>query len=558
MDKHPELTFFSPQIDLKILPYIMTIQFSTKIFSQADLQSPKLLKSSLKSLLAISTDCLVLGYSKADFDSFSGTKGAKVKTGILAELDLLLGGSLGHVSTLGDLDGKQASVCILRAEKSWSANAVKAKRILLLGMGDLQSSADKSLLTYSKVARAGLKALSGGAIENALWFAPSFTLSKASETIAQEVRLTIQYAGDQAYRFGVRQPAMKFKAKDNADTFKHLVFGGNDATAKELKLAVEQGSAMVEGMNLAKDLGNLPPNICTPTYLGKTAQSLAKKAALKVEVLGLKQIEALGMGSFLSVAKGSETPPQFIVMRHQGGKVGEAPIVLVGKGITFDTGGISLKPGEAMDEMKYDMCGAASVIGTMYSAALMKLKKNVIGVVPTCENMPSGKATRPGDIVKSMSGQTIEILNTDAEGRLILCDALTYVERFKPKAVIDVATLTGACIIALGHVHSGVFSDDEALVNDLTKAGHDSLDTVWRLPLDAAYHEQLKSNFADVANIGGRPAGSVTAACFLSRFTEKYKWAHLDIAGTAWKSGAAKGSTGRPVPLLVNYLLEQK
>jgi leucyl aminopeptidase len=315
---------------------------------------------------------------------------------------------------------------------------------------------------------------------------------------------------------------------------------------------------MVEGMHLAKDLGNLPPNVCTPTYLGKAAQGLAKKTGLKVEVLGLKQIEALGMGSFLSVAKGSETPPQFIVMRHQGGKAGEAPIVLVGKGITFDTGGISLKPGEAMDEMKYDMCGAASVIGTMYATALMKLKKNVIGVVPTCENMPSGKATRPGDIVKSMSGQTIEVLNTDAEGRLILCDALTYVERFKPKAVIDVATLTGACVIALGHVHSGLFSEDEELVSALTKAGQASLDTVWRLPLDAAYHEQLKSNFADVANIGGRPAGSVTAACFLSRFTEKYKWAHLDIAGTAWKSGAAKGSTGRPVPLLINYLLEQK
>jgi leucyl aminopeptidase len=351
---------------------------------------------------------------------------------------------------------------------------------------------------------------------------------------------------------------MKFKVKDKPDSFKHLIFAGNAACTAALKEAIEEGSAMVEGMHLAKDLGNLPPNICTPTYLGKTAQGLAKKTNLKVEVLGLKQIEALGMGSFLSVAKGSETPPQFIVMRHQGGKAGEAPVVLVGKGITFDTGGISLKPGEAMDEMKYDMCGAASVIGTLYAAALMKLKKNVIGVVPTCENMPSGRATRPGDIVKSMSGQTIEILNTDAEGRLILCDALTYVERFKPKAVIDIATLTGACVIALGHVHSGLFSDDDDLVNALTKAGHDSLDTVWRLPLDAAYHEQLKSNFADVANIGGRPAGSVTAACFLSRFTEKYKWAHLDIAGTAWKSGTAKGSTGRPVPLLVNYLLEQK
>jgi leucyl aminopeptidase len=406
------------------------------------------------------------------------------------------------------------------------------------------------------VARAGLKALSGGSIENALWFVPSF--AQKPELIAEEVRLTIQYAGDQAYRFGVRQPTMKFKAKDKPDTFKHLVFAGNNACAKELKAAVEQGLAMVEGMHLAKDLGNLPPNVCTPTYLAKTAQGLSKKVGLKVEVLGRKQIEALGMGSFLSVAQGSETPPQFIVMRHQGGKASEAPIVLVGKGITFDTGGISLKPGEAMDEMKYDMCGAASVIGTLYAAGLMKLNKNVIGVIPTCENMPSGQATRPGDIVKSMSGQTIEILNTDAEGRLILCDALTYVERFKPKAVIDIATLTGACVIALGHVHSGLFSEDEGLVDALTKAGKASLDTVWRMPLDTAYHEQLKSNFADVANIGGRPGGSVTAACFLSRFTEKYKWAHLDIAGTAWKSGTAKGSTGRPVPLLVNFLLEQK
>lgn len=536
----------------------MTIQFSTKIFPQADLQSPKLQKSSLKSLLSHNTDCLVLAYSKADFDSFSGAKGGKAKAGFLPELDLLLGGSVNHANIVGDLDPKQASVCMLRAEKSWTAAGVKAKRVLLVALGDVHLASERSLTTYSKVARAALKVLSGGSIESALWFTPSFALSHKADFIAEEVRLTVQYAGDQAYRFGVRQPAMKFKAKDKADTFKQLVFAGNDDCAKELKAAVEQGVAMVEGMNLAKDLGNLPPNVCTPTYLGKTAQGLSKKAGLKVEVLGRKQIEALGMGSFLSVAKGSDTPPQFIVMRHQGGKAGEAPIVLVGKGITFDTGGISLKPGEAMDEMKYDMCGAASVIGTMYSVSLMKLKKNVIGVIPTCENMPSGQATRPGDIVKSMSGQTIEILNTDAEGRLILCDALTYVERFKPAAVIDVATLTGACVIALGHVHSGLFSEDEGLVSELTKAGHASLDTVWRLPLDAAYHEQLKSNFADVANIGGRPAGSVTAACFLSRFTEKYKWAHLDIAGTAWKSGAAKGSTGRPVPLLVNFLLEHK
>jgi len=536
----------------------MTIQFSAKIFPQADLRNAKQLKSGLKSLLAQASDCLVLAYSKTDLDSFVGLKGAKGKSGLLVELDAFLGGSLSHANLIGDLDAQQASVCMLRSEKSWSASGIKAKRVLLLSLGDSHLASERSLVAYSKIARAALKALSGAAIENAVWFTPSFISGDSVEMLAEAVRLTIQYAGDQSYRFGVRQPAMKFKAKDKADTFKHLVFAGNDACAKELKTAVAQGVAMVEGMNFAKDLGNLPPNVCTPTYLGKAAQSLTKKAGLKVEVLGRKQIEALGMGSFLSVANGSDTPPQFIVMRHQGGKTGEAPIVLVGKGITFDTGGISLKPGEAMDEMKYDMCGAASVIGTMYSIGLMKLKKNVIGVVPTCENMPSGRATRPGDIVKSMSGQTIEVLNTDAEGRLILCDALTYVERFKPKAVIDVATLTGACIIALGHVHSGLFSDDEHLVTALTKAGHASLDTVWRLPLDTAYHEQLKSNFADVANIGGRPAGSVTAACFLSRFTEKYKWAHLDIAGTAWKSGAAKGSTGRPVPLLVNFLLEEK
>lgn len=531
------------------------MQFSTKIFSQADINNPKQLKASLLSLLAHPSDCLVLAYSKADVDALAGSK---TKNGLLTELDRLLGGSVTHANLVGDLDVQQACVCTLRAEKSWTAAGVKTKRVLLVCLGDIKSADARSLTAFSKIARAALKHLSNGSIQNALWFIPSFSLGHPSEFIAEEVRLTIQYAGDQAYRFGVRQPAMKFKAKDKPDTFNHLIFAGNDNCAKELKAAVAEGIAMVEGMNLTKDLGNLPPNICTPTYLGKAAQGLSKKTALKVEVMGRKQIEALGMGSFLSVAQGSSTPPQFIVMRHQGGKAGEAPIVLVGKGITFDTGGISLKPGEAMDEMKYDMCGAASVIGTMYAVALMRLKKNVIGVVPTCENMPSGQATRPGDIVKSMSGQTIEILNTDAEGRLILCDALTYVERFKPKAVIDVATLTGACVIALGHVHSGLFSDDEGLVNALTKAGHASLDTVWRLPLDAAYHEQLKSNFADVANIGGRPAGSVTAACFLSRFTEKYKWAHLDIAGTAWKSGAAKGATGRPVPLLVNYLLEQK
>lgn len=545
----------------------MTIQFSTKLFAQADFTTAKNLKPAFALLVKQDNDCLVMAYSKADLASLQGKaatpSGAKKASkalnssaiGALAVLDSFLGGAILRAMLSGDLDGKEAITTLFRADPSWVAQGVKLKRVLLVGLGDTAQKHVVESLGYAKLARAALKVLSGGAIETALWLTPSFTVKPTTEIVGGLARLTMQLAGDQVYRFGVRQPTMRFKIKDTSDPLRSLIFVGGGKQANALKLAVLEGAALVEGMNLAKDLGNLPPNICTPAYLAHTAQTLTKKTTLKVEVLGRKQMEALGMGSFLSVTQGSELPPQFIVMRYLGGKLTAAPTVLVGKGITFDTGGISLKPGDAMDEMKYDMCGAASVMGTIYAAALLKLKQNVIAVIPTCENMPSGKATRPGDIVKSMSGQTIEILNTDAEGRLILCDALTYVERFKPRAVIDVATLTGACIIALGSVHSGLFSDDENLVKDLSEAGKAALDTVWRLPLDAAYQEQLKSNFADVANIGGRPAGSVTAACFLKRFTEKYCWAHLDIAGTAWKSGAMKGSTGRPVPLLFNYLL---
>ena len=508
-----------------------------------------------------------MAYSKADLADLQGKtagQGGPKKArqplnlgaaGPLAALDTFLGGAILRAANDGDLAAKEAAVTLLRSDPSWLAQGVKLKRVLLVGLGETQQKTGGDILAYAKLARAAIKTLSGGAIETALWLMASFMEKPNPQRLGELARLTMQLAGDQVYRFGVRQPAMRFKVKDTPDPLKSLVFVGGGKEASALKLAVTEGAALVEGMNLAKDLGNLPPNVCTPAYLAQTAQALAKKTTLKVEVLGRKQMEALGMGSFLAVTQGSELPPQFIIMRHSGGKATAAPTVLVGKGITFDTGGISLKPGDAMDEMKYDMCGAASVMGTIYAAALLKLKQNVIAVIPTCENMPSGKATRPGDIVKSMSGQTIEILNTDAEGRLILCDALTYVERFKPRAVIDVATLTGACIIALGSVHSGLFSDDENLVKELSESGKAALDTVWRLPLDAAYQEQLKSNFADVANIGGRPAGSVTAACFLKRFTEKYCWAHLDIAGTAWKSGAMKGSTGRPVPLLFNYLV---
>jgi leucyl aminopeptidase len=358
-----------------------------------------------------------------------------------------------------------------------------------------------------------------------------------------------------------RSDSLKSKKEEVSTGVKRVAIGVENAHLAEARKSLAQSIAVANGLELAKTLGNLPPNICTPTYLANTAKQIAKEYKLGVEVLDRKQLEALKMGSFLSVTQGSEQPPKFIVLKHLGGKPKDAPVVLVGKGITFDTGGISLKPGAGMDEMKYDMCGAGSVLGTFRAIGEMQLKLNVIGVIPTCENMPSGRATRPGDIVTSMSGQTIEILNTDAEGRLILCDALTYVERFKPAAVVDIATLTGACITALGHHNTGLFTrHDEAhdaLANELLAAGKAANDTAWRMPIEDSYQEQLKSNFADIANIGGPPAGSITAACFLERFTRKYNWAHLDIAGTAWKSGAAKGATGRPVPLLTSFLLER-
>jgi leucyl aminopeptidase len=310
-------------------------------------------------------------------------------------------------------------------------------------------------------------------------------------------------------------------------------------------------------VSLARDLGNLPANVCTPSYLADQARELAKRYRMKVTVLEREDMEKLGMGALLSVARGSVQPPKLIVLEHRGGPRVQKPVALVGKGVTFDTGGISLKPSAEMDEMKFDMCGAASVLGTLKAAAEMKLPLNVVGVIPTTENMPGGRATKPGDIVTTLSGQTVEVLNTDAEGRLILCDALTYAERYDPAAVVDIATLTGACVIALGHVASGLFANEEGLARELLTAGETAYDRAWHMPLWDDYQEQLKSNFADFANIGGRPAGSVTAACFLSRFTRKFKWAHLDIAGTAWKSGREKGATGRPVPLLTQFLVNR-
>jgi leucyl aminopeptidase len=317
------------------------------------------------------------------------------------------------------------------------------------------------------------------------------------------------------------------------------------------------GAAVAAGVELARECANRPGNHCTPSHLAAEAKRLAKSHGLKAEVLDRKDVEKLGMGSFLAVAQGSEQPPKFIVLRYHGAAKDAAPLVLVGKGITFDTGGISIKPAAEMDEMKFDMGGAASVLGTLRAVAELKAKVNLIGLIPACENMPDGRAIKPGDVVTSLSGQTIEILNTDAEGRLILCDALTYAERFKPAAVVDIATLTGACVIALGHHRSGLFSADDALAADLLAAGEKAADPAWRLPLDDESDEVLKSQFADMANVGPRAGGAITAAMFLKRFTAKLRWAHLDIAGTGWKSGAAKGATGRPVPLLTHWVLSQ-
>lgn len=455
-------------------------------------------------------------------------------------------GAISGALQAGDITGKPGSTLLLRG-----LTGIAAERILLVGLGKQEDIADKD---FSRVTQAIARALSHVGGRDALVALPLDTIK--GRDAAWAIRSLVLAARDNHYR----SDAMKSK-KDPAPTGVRKLAIGVSGAAAAARSALAEAVALANGMELSKDLANLPGNICTPTYLADNARKLAREYKLGIEVLDRKQLEALRMGSFLSVASGSDEPPKFIVLKHIGGKAKDAPIVLVGKGITFDTGGISLKPGAGMDEMKYDMCGAAAVLGSFRAIAELQLKLNVIGVIPTCENMPSGRATKPGDIVTSMSGQTIEVLNTDAEGRLILCDALTYVERFKPAAVIDIATLTGACVVALGHHNSGLFTrEDDAhdqLAAALLAAGRTSGDTAWRMPVQDAYQEQLKSNFADIANIGGQPAGSVTAACFLERFTRQYTWAHLDIAGTAWRSGANKGASGRPVPLLTTFLLNQ-
>ena len=439
----------------------------------------------------------------------------------------------------GDMTGKRGTRIVLR-----NLAGVASPRALLVGLGSREDFNDRA---YAEAVRSAIRAFTGiGRIAVAAteWEVKG----RDAEWHARQFAIACREAV-------FRSDELKSKKDEaNGPAQAVLLVGARNAAAER---GLKQGTAIANGMELTKRLGNLPPNICNPSFLAEESRKLAKAWKLDVEVLETKQLESLKMGSFLGVARGSAQPPRLVVLKHKGaGKA--APVVLVGKGITFDSGGISLKPGAAMDEMKFDMCGAASVIGTMRAVAELKLKLNVVGVVAACENMPSGTASRPGDIVTSMSGQTIEILNTDAEGRLILCDALTYAERFKPAAVVDIATLTGACVVALGNVNSGLFANDDKLGDELLAASRAASDAAWRMPLGEDYQDQLKSNFADMANIGTPGnAGAITAACFLSRYTKAYPWAHLDIAGTAWKSGAAKGATGRPVPLLSQFLIRR-
>lgn len=437
----------------------------------------------------------------------------------------------------GDFETKAGKLLV-----SYRSPGFSATRLVLVGCGD---GSAKSVRT---AVLAAINTIKNSNVKRAVLSLSGLT-SPAAGVTNDLVCAALVACGDAAYSYAAT------KSKPVPSKLSDLLLAVPDAA--KARSGFDKGVALVKGIALAKEWGNRPANHATPVMLAGAAKALAKLPGVKVDVLGPKEVAKLGMGSFMAVAKGSAEPLRFVVMHYNGAGKAQAPIVLVGKGITFDTGGISIKPAAEMDEMKFDMCGAASVLGVFRTLADLKPAVNVIGLIPTCENMPDGRAVKPGDVVTSMSGQTIEILNTDAEGRLVLCDALTYAERFKPRAVIDIATLTGACVVALGAVRSGLFSTSDALADALADAGESSLDLCWRLPLDDDYAEGLKTNFADVANIAGRAGGAVTAAKFLQRFASKFPWAHLDIAGTAWKSGAAKGSTGRPVALLVEYLLGQ-
>ena len=482
------------------------------------------------------SDCVVVGVYESRKLSLSAQAVNDISTGYIDS-----------IIKRGDMDGKLETSLMLH-----SVPGTLCERVLLVGLGKEQDFAEQQ---YCKAVRASVKALAASGASDAVSYLAELPVKELS--VRWKVAHMVEVVLDASYRFDAKKRKSEEGKKEHKK--KHLekisINVSQSSEMKEAESGLVDGQSLAKGVSLAKDLGNLPPNVCTPTYLAEQAVALGKKYDLKIEVLERDELKKLGMGSFLGVTQGSEEPPKLIVLKHLKGKKDQKSVVLVGKGITFDTGGISLKPGAEMDEMKYDMCGAASVLGTFKAIAEMGLPLNVIGIIPTCENMPDGRATRPGDVLTSMSGLTIEVLNTDAEGRLILCDALTYAERFEPSAVVDIATLTGACVIALGHHASGLFSNNDSLAKELLQAGESALDRAWHMPMWDEYQPLLDSNFADMANIGGRAGGSITAACFLSRFAKKYEWAHLDIAGTAWKSGKEKGGTGRPVPLLTEFLV---
>lgn len=445
-------------------------------------------------------------------------------------------GAISAVLDMGDFTGKSGSI-----EMLYKLSGVQAPRVMLAGCGEKE---DFDLETLHSVMKAVADQLKKMKVETAAIWGADIIDSAEHEKAVQQTVTTISSC------FYALDDYKSDKKKNDEPTLGEVMLAGFAS-----ETALTQGVGIAEGVELAKNMANQPGNVCTPTYLAENAEALAASSdAMTLEILEESDMEALGMGAFMSVSKGSIQDGKMIVMNYAGGQSGDKPVVLVGKGITFDTGGISLKPGAKMDEMKFDMGGAASVLGTMKAIVSMQLPMNVIGVIAAAENMPSGHATKPGDIVTSMSGKTIEVLNTDAEGRLVLCDALTYVEKYDPDVVIDIATLTGACIVALGHHICGLISNDDDLASDLMSAGEDSLDQTWRLPYNEKYTKQLESEFADLGNIGGPAAGTITAGCFLAQFTENYQWAHLDVAGTAW---TGKAATGRPVPLLSQYLINR-
>jgi leucyl aminopeptidase len=462
------------------------------------------------------------------------------------QLDEASGGELSGIIRRGDMDGKLGQTLILHAVKN-----VICDRVLMVGCGRERDLVDRR---YRDIIAQATTTLNNTGATEAVSYLTELTVRGRDDR--WKLRQAVEATGGSLYQFD----ALKSEKDQPRRPLRKLTLSvPNRRDLPDGERAVREGAAIVEGMRTARDLANQPGNICTPSYLADYATSMGKShKSLSARVLNETSMAKLGMGSLLSVSAGSEQPAKLIVLEYRGGKKKQPPVVLVGKGVTFDSGGISLKPGKGMDEMKFDMCGAAAVLGTMRACVDLELPLNLVVLVPTTENMPDGRATKPGDVVTSLSGQTIEILNTDAEGRLILCDALTYAERYKPSTVIDIATLTGACVAALGKIPHGLFSNHEPLANDLLAAGKAAADRAWEMPLWDEYQDQLNSNFADMANIGGPYGGAITAACFLSRFTKKYHWAHLDIAGTSWISGDTnKGATGRPVPLLVQYLLDQ-